>query len=68
MGGGTYARKLKRAVAYGPTVPGFRSKFGTDRGDAHQPDEYAEIKNLETAVDIYVEAIKRVDILLKEKK
>ncbi len=42
MGGGTYARKLPRALAFGPSFPG-REKdsalFPPGHGGGHQPDE-----------------------------
>ncbi|XMB87431.1 dipeptidase PepV [Mycoplasmatota bacterium WC44] len=50
IGGGTYSRALKKAVAFGPMMPG--------RVDvAHQKDEYIHIEDLFTAVLIYAEAI-----------
>ncbi len=50
IGGGTYARKLKKAVAFGPNFPG--------REDlAHQPDEYLDIDEMLKAVAIYAESI-----------
>ncbi len=50
IGGGTYARVLKRGVAYGPVFPG--------REDvAHQRDEYIEIDDLLRATAIYAQAI-----------
>lgn len=61
MGGGTYARKLKHAVGYGPGVPGNNKRFGIKRGGAHQPDEYVEIQHLKKAVAIYAEAIVAID-------
>lgn len=64
MGGGTYARKLKNAIGYGPGMPGSISKFGPDRGRGHQPDEYVELDKLITALRIYVEAIKKIDELV----
>lgn len=61
MGGGTYARKLKRAVGFGPGIPGKENRFGTERGGAHQPDEYIEIEHLKKAFLIYVDAIRELD-------
>lgn len=63
MGGGTYARKLRNAVGYGPGIPGDDKRFGTKRGGAHQPDEYVEIQRLRKAVAIYAEAIVAIDAL-----
>jgi succinyl-diaminopimelate desuccinylase len=50
IGGGTYARSLKRGVAFGPLFPG--------RPDvAHQKDEYIDIDDLLKATAIYAQAI-----------
>jgi succinyl-diaminopimelate desuccinylase len=50
IGGGTYARSLKKAVAFGPMMPG--------RVDVvHQPNEYIIIEDLLKATAIYAEAI-----------
>ncbi len=64
MGGGTYARRLKHAVGYGPGIPGKAKRFGAERGGAHQADEYVEIDHLKQAFLIYVKAIQAVDLLL----
>lgn len=50
IGGGTYARSLKKGVAFGALFPG--------RPDvAHQRDEYIEIEDLLKATAIYAQAI-----------
>lgn len=50
IGGGTYARALKKGVAFGPVFPG--------REDvAHQKDEYIYIEDLLKATAIYAQAI-----------
>ncbi len=50
IGGGTYARALDKAVAFGMTMPG--------RSDvAHQADEHIFIEDLIEATAIYMEAI-----------
>ena len=50
IGGGTYARALKNAVAFGPLFPG--------REDiAHQKDEYIIIEDLLKATAMYAQAI-----------
>lgn len=61
MGGGTYARRLRHAVGFGPGIPGKEKLFGETRGGAHQPDEYVEIAHLKKAAVIYVDAIKALD-------
>ena len=50
IGGGTYARVLKKGVAFGMLFPG--------RPDiAHQVDEYVDIEDLIKATAIYADAI-----------
>lgn len=46
IGGGTYARKLKNAVAFGPGFPGKPEV-------AHEKDEYIEIEDLVKNLKIY---------------
>ncbi len=50
IGGGTYARSLKNAVAFGPEFPNKEALI-------HQPNEYAELEDLYKAAAIYAEAI-----------
>ena len=50
IGGGTYSRSLKKAVAFGPNMPGRKDT-------AHQIDEYIFIDDLLKATAIYMEAI-----------
>lgn len=50
IGGGTYARSLKKAVAFGPMLPGAEDVV-------HQVDEYINIDMLLTATAIYAQAI-----------
>jgi succinyl-diaminopimelate desuccinylase len=50
IGGGTYARILKKAVAFGPNLPGQEDL-------AHQPNEYLVVKDMMTAISIYAESI-----------
>lgn len=65
MGGGTYARKLKHAVGFGPGIPGRLKRFGATRGGAHQADEYAEVALYKKAFLIYAEAIPKLDQLVE---
>ncbi len=64
MGGGTYARKLKNAVGYGPGIPGGEKIFGDEKGGAHQPDEYVRIEDLKKAFEIYTDALVAVDRII----
>ena len=50
IGGGTYARAIKNAVAFGPLFPGKEET-------AHQKDEYIEVEDLIKSTKIYAEAI-----------
>ena len=52
-GGGTYARVMKKGVAFGSLFPG-------EPDVAHQKDEFVVIDNLITAAAIYAEAIVRL--------
>lgn len=61
MGGGTYARKLKNAVGFGPGNPNAKKPFGLSRGGGHQPDECIWLKELQTAMEIYIQAIPVLD-------
>ena len=51
MGGGTYAKQLKKAVAFGPTLPGSQS------GGAHAPDEHLVLNEWFTSAKIYARTI-----------
>lgn len=69
MGGGTYARKLPRAFAYG--VGGMKESeeelqikarlLPPGHGGAHQPDEALNLRLLEEAMRIYAMAMLRLD-------
>lgn len=64
MGGGTYARKLKNAVGYGPGIPDAPRDFGPTRGGGHQSDEYIAFDHLRKSFEIYVKAIRAIDQLV----
>ncbi|MDR3364383.1 MAG: Sapep family Mn(2+)-dependent dipeptidase [Clostridiales Family XIII bacterium] len=53
MGGGTYARAIPRAVAFGP-------RFPDDEEVMHQKDEFVSIPSLMKAAHIYADAICRL--------
>ena len=67
MGGGTYARKLPNAFAYGMgNVPGPKPPEGLFReghGGAHAPDEGLNVEGLIKAMKIYVMALVALDEL-----
>ncbi|QTL98383.1 dipeptidase PepV [Iocasia frigidifontis] len=53
IGGGTYARALENAVAFGPLFPGQKEL-------AHQKDEYISIKDLVKITKIYATAVEKL--------
>lgn len=63
-GGGTYAKKLQRAVGFGMGFSDHPKRFGQVRGGAHQPDEYTEIDNLVKGFLVYTDAICKLDEVL----
>lgn len=54
IGGGTYARAIERAVAFGPLFPGQKEL-------AHQKDEYIGVEDLILNTKIYAAAIVELD-------
>lgn len=66
MGGGTYARRLPNAVAYGPGIQGQPKPGPEGHGGGHQPDEGVWLKSLEDAIHIYIQAISELDQKLPE--
>lgn len=63
-GGGTYARVLPNAVAYGCAFPGQKSPFGDERGGMHQPDECVSVEHLLKAGRILTQAVLALDDIL----
>jgi succinyl-diaminopimelate desuccinylase len=61
MGGGTYARKIPRAVGYGPSRPDLKKPFPEGNGWAHQANEAVRIKNLTDLIRVYVPALITLD-------
>ena len=68
MGGGTYARKLPNAVAFGPGLPTELSPLAlpAGHGGCHSPDEAQSIPNLLLALKIYVLSLVRLDEALEQ--
>lgn len=63
MGGGTYARTLQPAVAYGlgtPSIP-ITPPFPAGQGRAHQANEAVYIPRLKRGIEIYVKALIAID-------
>ncbi|MDR2164015.1 MAG: Sapep family Mn(2+)-dependent dipeptidase, partial [Clostridiales Family XIII bacterium] len=57
IGGGTYARAIPHAVAFGPGFPGGPQV-------EHQADEYIDIENLMKLTHIYAEAMRKLSTLI----
>ena len=53
MGGGTYAKLFKNAVAFGPVLPGQEDM-------CHMPDEHIALEDLRLNTLIMAEAIRRL--------
>lgn len=65
MGGGTYARHLPRAVAFGPGIRGLKKPCEPGHGGGHQPDECVSLELLRKAFYVYAEAILKIDEMLE---
>lgn len=57
IGGGTYARKFKNFVSYGPELPNEVIETDAFVGGCHQRDEGIKLENLLQAICIYADAI-----------
>lgn len=60
-GGGTYARELPNAVAYGPAFP-------NEETNLHNVDESIAVDHLYKLADIYYKVVQELDLLLSRKK
>ncbi len=63
IGGGTYARYLENAVAFGIMEADDKHPFEKGKGGEHQADEAVSIKALNAAVLVYALAILKIDNL-----
>ena len=66
MSGGTYARKLPNAIAFGTGMPLPKRPaeiFRPGHGDYHQPDESISLERIRKALEIYIRGILRIDEL-----
>ena len=70
MGGGTYARKIPRAVGFGPGMPADLSPLHLPEGhgNCHGADEAQSIENLQKAIEIYVHAMVNLGEILKRQE
>lgn len=69
MGGGTYARKIPRAVGFGPGLSTNESalKLPMGHGNCHSADESQSMKNLQEAFLIYIHALLNINEYFKRK-
>lgn len=66
MSGGTYARKLPNALAFGTGMPLPKAPDGMFRpghGDYHQPDESIALVRMEKALEVYICGLLEIDTL-----
>lgn len=64
MSGGTYARKLPGAFAFGTGMslpPRPQELFRPGHGDYHQPDESIALERIRKGLEIYIRGILRID-------
>ena len=66
MGGGTYARMLKNAAAFGPCFPDEDKGLPLGKGGCHQPDEAIPLSWMRKALMIYIRALCRLDACLSD--
>ncbi|MBP1991637.1 Sapep family Mn(2+)-dependent dipeptidase [Paenibacillus eucommiae] len=64
MGGATHARKLPRAVAFGPSRSDLSKPFPLGRGGPHQPDEAVRLQTIWDAMKVYIHALLLLDELV----
>ncbi len=64
MSGGTYARKLPNAFAFGtgmPLPPRPAEIFRPGHGDYHQPDESISLERMSKGLEIYIKGLLQID-------
>lgn len=63
MGGGTYARLMQPAIAYGMGTPSIdlAPPFPSGQGRAHQPNESVYIPRMKKGMKIYAQALLAID-------
>lgn len=61
VGGGTYARKLKNAVSYGPKDLSRCPFIPKGHGEIHSPDETRSVETVLNAVKVYIRAFVELD-------
>lgn len=61
VGGGTYAKKLKNAVSYGPADFKKCPFIPKNHGEIHSPDETRSVETILNAVKVYIRAFVELD-------
>ncbi len=61
IGGGTYARKLRRALGFGPDDGGMCPFLPEGHGGIHTPDEARSLQTIRNAVLAYIHALHALD-------
>ncbi len=67
-GGGTYAKKLKNAVSYGPKDYRKCPFLPANHGEIHSPDETRSIETILNAVKVYIRAYVELDAWYAEQE
>ena len=67
VGGGTYARKLKNAVSYGPKDLMKCPFLPAGHGEIHSPDETRSVDSILNAVKVYIRAFVELDAYYQSK-
>ena len=57
MGGGTYARSMPGAVAFGARIKEYADLLGDGRGKAHDRDEYIAIDEVKRGIEIMIKSL-----------
>ena len=57
MGGGTYARSMPGAVAFGGRITECFGLLGEGRGSCHDVDEYYAVEEADKSIEIFVKAL-----------
>lgn len=65
MGGATHARKLPRAIAFGPSRSDASKPFPPGRGGPHQPDEAVRLQTIWDAMKVYIHALLLLDEIIE---
>lgn len=57
MGGGTYARSMPGAVAFGARIEEYTNLLGGGRGKAHDRDEYIAVDEVKKGIEIFIKSL-----------